>query len=67
MYCRRTSLAEDLMDIVSWSPWWAGVVLAVASYVLLHAVAGQPVAVNPKAPSVVGPMLERLARAPRCP
>lgn len=38
---RRTSPAEDLMDLVALLPWWAGVGLALLTYLLLHAVAGQ--------------------------
>ncbi|HYN60904.1 MAG TPA: restriction endonuclease, partial [Rubrivivax sp.] len=32
----RTSPAEDIMDLVAMLPWWVGVVLALASYLLLH-------------------------------
>lgn len=42
---RRSSPAEDLMDLIAMLPWWAGVVLAAASYVLLHAVATRPLPV----------------------
>ena len=40
---RRTSPAEDLMDIVAMLPWWAGVALAAVSYLVLHRMAGQEV------------------------
>ncbi len=30
------------MDLVSMLPWWAGVALALVSYLLLHSVASQP-------------------------
>ena len=40
---RRTSPAEDLMDVVAMLPWWAGVALAVVSYLVLHRMAGQEV------------------------
>lgn len=40
---RRTSPAEDLMDVVAMLPWWAGVALAVVSYLVLHRIAGQEV------------------------
>ena len=43
---KKTSPAEDLMDLVAMLPWWAGVVLALASYLLLHGVASQPVVVT---------------------
>ena len=42
----KTSPAEDLMDLVALLPWWAGVGLAVASYLVLHAVAAQPIVVS---------------------
>lgn len=41
---RKTSTAEDVVDIVSRLPWWVGFVLAVASFVVLHIVAGIEVA-----------------------
>ncbi|VTU12855.1 Zn-finger domain associated with topoisomerase type I [Variovorax sp. SRS16] len=34
---KRTSTAEDLIDLISMLPWWAGVSLAIISYVVLHA------------------------------
>ena len=49
---RKTSPIEDLMDLVAMLPWWAGVGLALVSYLLLHAVASQPVV----APTQVGQM-----------
>lgn len=39
----KTSGAEDLMNIVAKLPWWAGVALALVSYLLLHRVASQQV------------------------
>ena len=41
---KKTSPVEDVMDLVAMLPWWAGVGLALISYLLLHAVASQPVA-----------------------
>ena len=41
---RKSSTAEDLMDLVALLPWWAGVALALASYWVLHAVATRPLA-----------------------
>ncbi|MGE4546091.1 MAG: restriction endonuclease [Pedobacter sp.] len=41
---RKTSAAEDVVEIVSRLPWWVGCVLAVFSYVGLHMVAGIEVA-----------------------
>jgi restriction system protein len=40
---RKTSPAEDLMDLVAMLPWWAGVLLALVSYLLLHGVASQSI------------------------
>lgn len=39
---KKTSAAEDLIQLVSMLPWWAGVALALLSYLLLHHVAAQP-------------------------
>lgn len=39
----KTGLAEALLELVSLMPWWAGVWLAIGSYLLLHHWAGQPV------------------------
>jgi restriction system protein len=46
---RRQSLAEDFLDLVAMLPWWAGVALAIISYVVLHqlAAAPKPTAVQP--------------------
>ena len=41
---RNRGLAEDIMDLVAKLPWWAGVLLAVVFYLVLHAVAVRPVA-----------------------
>lgn len=39
---KKQSTLEDLMDLTAMAPWWVGVVLAVVSYVALHAYAQQP-------------------------
>jgi restriction system protein len=46
---KKQSPAEDLMDGVAMLPWWAGVLLALISYLVLHqfAVPPRPVAVQP--------------------
>ena len=53
---KKTSPAEDLMDLVARLPWWAGVVLALVSYLLLHGVASQSV-VAATQPGQMGAML----------
>jgi restriction system protein len=39
---KRTSGAEDVMDLVARMPWWAGIALAGASYLLFHWLATRP-------------------------
>ena len=53
---RKTSPAEDLLEIVSMIPWWAGVALAVVSYFLLHRLAMQPVTASAQ-PGQLGSMV----------
>ena len=53
---KKTSPAEDLMDLVSLLPWWAGVALALVFYVVLHRVAAQQVVAS-AAPGQIGDML----------
>lgn len=36
---RKTSPLEDMLDLVSMLPWWAGVAIAVIGYVVLHRMA----------------------------
>jgi restriction system protein len=40
---KKTSPAEDIMDLVAMLPWWGGKALAVVSYLLLHIVASRTV------------------------
>ena len=42
---KKSSPAEDLVELVALLPWWAGVALALLSYLLLHQVAAQPLTV----------------------
>ena len=46
---RKTSTVEDMLDVVSLLPWWAGVAIAVVGYVVLHRMAApvQVMAVQP--------------------
>jgi len=53
---RKTSPAEDVMDLVAMLPWWAGVLLAALAYFALHHVAMQPPAVTVQ-PGQVGAMV----------
>jgi restriction system protein len=53
---RKTSPAEDLMDLVAMLPWWAGVALAAVLYLILHGVASQEVVATVK-PGEMGTMV----------
>ena len=53
---KKTSPAEDIMKLVAMLPWWAGVALALVSYLLLHGVASQPV-VAATQPGQMGAMI----------
>ena len=50
---RKTSLIEDLVDVVSLLPWWAGVAFAVIGYLVLHRVAN-PAAIAAYQPGQIG-------------
>jgi restriction system protein len=53
---RKTSPAEDVMDLVAMLPWWAGVLLAALAYFALHHVATQSMAATVQ-PGQVGAMV----------
>jgi len=53
---QKTSPIEDLTALVAMLPWWAGIALALASYLLLHRLAEQPVTTT-AAPGQMGAML----------
>lgn len=40
---RRTSPAEDVIDLFAYLPWWAGVAAAIVLYFVLHGLAGREV------------------------
>ena len=40
----KTTVAEALVDLVALFPWWGGVALAIAGYLVLHQISLQPVA-----------------------
>jgi restriction system protein len=50
---KKSSSAEDVVELVSMMPWWAGCALALVSYLWLHSVASQMV-ITPGAPGQVG-------------
>jgi restriction system protein len=53
---KKTSPAEDVMDLVAMLPWWAGVAISLVIYLLLHRLASQPVAVATR-PGQMGAMV----------
>lgn len=44
----KKSPAEDLMEIVAMLPWWAGVALALLSYLLMHRIANRELIATPQ-------------------
>ena len=56
---KQASPAEDLTDLVSLLPWWAGVVLALVFYIVLHRVAAQQVIAS-AAPGQIGNVVREL-------
>ncbi|RSZ38612.1 restriction endonuclease [Variovorax beijingensis] len=46
---KKTSPAEDVVDLIALLPWYVGVILALAGYLLLHRIAIAPL------PSALGP------------
>ena len=56
---RRTSLLDDLTEIVARMPWWAGVALALVSYLVLHSFAEQRVPPATLAPGQIGDAVAR--------
>lgn len=53
---RKTSPAEDVMDLVAMLPWWVGVLLAALAYFALHHVAMQPTTATVQ-PGQIGAMV----------
>ena len=53
---RKTSPLEDMLDLVSLMPWWAGVAIAAVGYVVLHRMAA-PVQVTAVQPGQVGNLI----------
>ena len=52
---KKTSTADNQLELVAMLPWWAGVLLALVSYFVLHNIASQPV-VAPTQPGQMGAM-----------
>jgi restriction system protein len=54
---KKTSPAEDIVEIVAALPWWLGLVLAVIFYVVLHSMAEGPVAITAGSPEQIGQLM----------
>ncbi len=54
---RKTSPAEDIVDLIALLPWWGGVGLALVSYLLLHHFATVPQ--GPLQPGQIGSFVQR--------
>ncbi|MEC4723295.1 restriction endonuclease [Noviherbaspirillum sp. CPCC 100848] len=53
---RKSSPAEDLLDLISMLPWWGGVALAIVSYLVLRRLAA-PVPMMQTQPGQIGQMV----------
>lgn len=56
---QKSSPFEDMIMIVSKLPWWAGLALAVISYLVLHSIAARPVMPTATAPGQLGDAMAR--------
>lgn len=59
---RRTSEIEDLLDLAAGLPWWLGLAIAAASYVLLHPLADIPIPQATKPGDLAGPFTAQIIR-----
>lgn len=60
---RKQGAADDLMDLVAMLPWWAGVALAMGSYLLLHSIASAPMPPMTTSQQISGAISTMLIRA----
>lgn len=54
---RKSSPAEDLVDVIALLPWWGCIALAMVSYIVLHKLAVPPQ--GPLQPGQMGALLQR--------
>ena len=55
---RKSSGADDVMELVALLPWWVGCILAIVFYALLHSVATQEV-IQTTTPGQIGTMVTK--------
>lgn len=53
----RSSVFEDITQLIAMLPWWLGALLALISYLWLHSVASQPIATPPPGIQHMGDMV----------
>ena len=56
---QKTSPIEDVILVVSKLPWWAGLTLALVSYLVLHAIASRPVMPAAATPGQLGDVVAK--------
>jgi len=60
---KKTSPAEDIIDLIALLPWYVGVILAIAGYLVLHRIAIAPVATVVNAGELGNAMVGTVGRA----
>lgn len=59
---RRQSGIEDLFELAAILPWWAGLIIAALSYVLLHPLTEMPIPQATSPGDMAGPLLAQMIR-----
>lgn len=54
---RKTSAADDIVELVALLPWWAGIALAIIFYYVLHSLASKEVAMTLANPGQAGRLM----------
>ena len=60
---KKSSPAENFIEVIALVPWWIGLIIGVVSYFILHGLAASPVAVVPSAQGVGGALYGTFVRA----
>jgi restriction system protein len=60
---KKSSPAEDFIEVIALVPWWIGLIIGVVSYFILHGLAAAPVVVVPSAQGVGGALYGTFVRA----
>ena len=54
---KKTSTAEDVVEMISHMPWWVGVVIALVLYLWLHALATRSMPAITGQPGQIGALM----------